>query len=144
MAVKLNEIMDSIIGKDIQYVVQKYIENPLVIMNRKFDIRQWVLVEDYNPPRVWFYEESYLRFCAEEYNMDNVHNKFVHLTNNSIQKYSKEFNKSDIEGNMITSTEFASILGQKEWEEIQKKMKEIVIMTIRSTEDQVSARKNSF
>lgn len=95
-AVKLPEILDQVLGKDIQYVVQKYIENPLVIMNRKFDIRQWVLVEDYNPPKVWFYEESYLRFCAEEYNMDNVGNKFMHLTNNSIQKYSKEFNKSEI------------------------------------------------
>jgi tubulin monoglycylase TTLL3/8 len=132
-SVKLQDIMDSVVGKDIQYVVQKYIENPLVIMNRKFDIRQWVLIEDYNPPKVWFYEESYLRFCAEEYNMDNVNNKFMHLTNNSIQKHSKEFHKSEIEGNMITNAEFTALIGQKEWDEIQKKMKEIVILTIKAT-----------
>lgn len=38
--------------------------------------------------------------------MDNVSNKFVHLTNNAIQKYSKEFNNTDIEGNMWTMAEF--------------------------------------
>lgn len=43
-------------------MVQKYIENPLIILQRKFDIRQWVLIEEYS--KVWFYEESYLRFCA--------------------------------------------------------------------------------
>jgi hypothetical protein len=45
--------------------------------------------------------------------MDNVGNKFMHLTNNSIQKYSKEFNKSEIEGNMLTCSQFAEIIGKK-------------------------------
>jgi tubulin monoglycylase TTLL3/8 len=141
-SVKLPDILDHCISKELQYVVQKYIENPLIILQRKFDIRQWVLVEDYS--KVWFYEESYLRFCAEPYDMDNVGNRFMHLTNNSIQKYSKEFNKSEIEGNMITSTEFATLIGQPAWEDIQKRMREIVILTIKATEDQVAARRNTF
>lgn len=51
----LTDILDYSLGKDTQYVVQKYIENPLIINRRKFDIRQWVIVEDYNPPKIWFY-----------------------------------------------------------------------------------------
>jgi tubulin monoglycylase TTLL3/8 len=108
--VKLPDILDHTLNKDRQYVVQKYIENPLLIKSRKFDIRQWVLIRNYNPPKVWFYEECYLRFCTEEYNTENVANKFVHLTNNAIQKHSPEFNNTDIEGNMWTMGEFEKYL----------------------------------
>jgi tubulin monoglycylase TTLL3/8 len=59
----LTDILDGCLGKEIQYVVQKYIENPLIINKRKFDIRVWVVVEDYNPPKVWFYNQFYIRFC---------------------------------------------------------------------------------
>lgn len=64
-AVKLSEILDCTLNKTSQFVVQKYIENPLLIRNKKFDIRQWVLVRNYNPPKVWVYQECYLRFCTE-------------------------------------------------------------------------------
>ena len=72
-----------------QFVIQKYIENPLLIGGKKFDIRQWVLIQDYHPPKIWFYDECYIRFCADDYSLDNIQNRFQHLTNNSIQKYNK-------------------------------------------------------
>lgn len=61
----LYDIADYCLGRDVQFVVQKYIEHPLVIEGRKFDIRQWVLIQDFNPPKIWFYNECYLRFCAD-------------------------------------------------------------------------------
>ena len=74
------------IGKNISWVAQKYIEKPLLIRKRKFDIRQWVLLTDFKPFRVWVYEECYVRFCAEEYTSQNLKDRKIHLTNNSVTK----------------------------------------------------------
>lgn len=106
----LVEIQDHVRCKESQWIAQKYIENPLVILRRKFDIRQWVLVTDFNPLTVWLYDECYIRFSAEDYDAKNVSNKFIHLTNNSIGAYHKAFNNSHIKGNMFYQEEFAGYL----------------------------------
>ena len=85
---------------DTIWVVQKYIENPMIILNKKFDIRQWVVVTSWHPLRIWYFDECYLRFTADNYDPSKIHNKFMHLTNNCIASQSKNFNESSIEGNM--------------------------------------------
>ena len=65
-------------------VVQKYIERPLLYKGRKFDIRQLVLVD--NNMKIYVYKEFYVRTSTTAYDVDNMHDLFIHLTNNVVQK----------------------------------------------------------
>jgi tubulin--tyrosine ligase len=66
-------------------IVQKYIHNPLLINRRKFDIRTYVLMTSINGnTKVYIYEEGYLRTSCREYSINNLANKFVHLTNDAV------------------------------------------------------------
>ena len=68
------------------WVIQKYIERPLIILGKKFDIRQWVLITSVNPLTIWTWKTPYLRFTSQDYNPNNARNKFMHLTNASVSK----------------------------------------------------------
>ena len=50
-----------------------------------------------------FCREGYLRTCSEEYtlNEDNILNKFVHLTNNAIQKHGENYGNHE-SGNQLS------------------------------------------
>jgi tubulin monoglycylase TTLL3/8 len=84
----LKDIIDY--SKTTSCVVQKYIENPMLIKGRKFDIRQWVLVTSFCPLIIWFCKECYIRFGAENYEIEDIGNKYMHLTNNCITKHHQE------------------------------------------------------
>ena len=77
-----------------RFVVQKYIVNPFLIDNLKFDLRIYVLVYGCNPLRIFLYKEGLARFCTEMYekpSIDNLKNRYMHLTNYAINKKSENF-----------------------------------------------------
>jgi len=60
------------------WVLQKYIEKPLLYKQRKFDIRVWtVLTNDFE---IYLYKDGYLRTSSDEYSPSAKNNQ-VHLTN---------------------------------------------------------------
>eukprot|EP00048_Salpingoeca_helianthica_P017780 m.238968 g.238968 ORF g.238968 m.238968 type:complete len:400 (-) comp22180_c0_seq1:72-1271(-) len=77
------------------YVVSRYVDNPLLIGGKKFDLRIYVLVTSYKPLKAYVHRLGFCRFCTAEYApvSDNPDDLFVHLTNVSFQKQSAEYNE---------------------------------------------------
>ncbi|BFG01848.1 probable tubulin polyglutamylase TTLL1 [Drosophila madeirensis] len=75
-------------------VISRYIDNPLLIGGKKFDLRLFVLVTTFNPLKAYLYNEGFCRFCTERYDHTDISNVFMHLTNVSIQKTNKVYNST--------------------------------------------------
>lgn len=102
---------------------------------------------DLSPLTVWLFDKPYLRFGAEDYAIEDIHNRFSHLTNNSVGKYSEQFNNNKIQGNMWENESFCNYLlekyGRDVWPEIQEKIKRIVICSLQSVKHKICHRKNT-
>lgn len=94
-------------GSPTVYIIQKYIERPLLIQSRKFDIRVWVLIT--NTENCFFFPQGYLRTSSEKFTLDSLDSKFVHLTNNAIQKNGTGYGKFE-EGNQLSFKYFQDYL----------------------------------
>ena len=73
--------------------MQRYIENPLLVGGKKFDLRLYVLVTSYAPLTVYMYRSGFARFSLYRYNTDasSLGDTFVHLTNAAVQKTAPGF-----------------------------------------------------
>jgi tubulin--tyrosine ligase/tubulin polyglutamylase TTLL9 len=100
-------------------VVQKYIQNPLLIGGphwkntplRKFDIRAYGLAQiiDGLHFRGYFYKEGYIRTSSYPYSSTDLLNRNIHLTNDAVQQYAPDYSKYE-PGNKISYDELARYL----------------------------------
>lgn len=91
---------------DHTHIIQKYIERPLLISNRKFDIRCYGLLTSVNGyMKGYFYEDGYIRTSSSEYDLEDLSNRFIHLTNDAVQKKSDDYGKFE-NGNKVSYQNF--------------------------------------
>lgn len=83
-------------AKDVEdYIVQRYLQYPLLIGGKKFDMRLYALVTSFSPLKVYQYRRGFARFSNSRYssNMDDIYNEFIHLTNVAIQKTAENYDE---------------------------------------------------
>ena len=73
---------------DRKVVCQRYIGNPFLVEQRKFDLRMYCVVSGFDPLRIFLFDEGLVRFAAEKYPGPDkgLDNSYMHLTNYSISK----------------------------------------------------------
>ncbi|XP_068620778.1 tubulin glycylase 3A-like [Battus philenor] len=150
MASKLGVITD-LLKANSKYVVQKYIEKPMLIYETKFDIRQYYLVTSTYPLVIWMYKDCYLKFSSQKYNLENYHES-IHLTNNAVQKKYNNYDGRHPDlpmNNMWELNEYKNYLnkigGEGVWEHIiYPGMKKSIIGIMLSGQDSLPYCKNRF
>lgn len=161
----LEETLSTAKGFNYKCIVQKYIENPLLVRDRrKFDIRQWVLVTSLKPLVIFGFSECYLRVSSTPYSLndEDLQNKFVHLCNHAIQKLHSSQDRDVLEEHqyacetMMSQQEFDFFLSsnsnvlQQEATNISfehtilPQIKDISIKAVSAVRDKLQATKKSF
>lgn len=154
-------------SKNKSALIQRYLHNPYLINNHKFDLRIYVLVTGVDPLRVYIHEEGLTRISTVAYSLKNTKNRFAHLTNYSINKKSPAFvaagidtptddvssgtnvdglglNASDVEGFKWSLTAFRKWLSRETSPDIMKKtfekIDDLVVKTMIAAEAEITPR----
>ena len=108
----LYDIKEIIASKDGNrtYLIQEYLCRPLLYKKRKFDIRCYFMICGINGLlKGYWYKEGYIRTASKEFNLKNVHNKQIHLTNDAVQKKFDDYGKFEY-GNKLSFADFQKYL----------------------------------
>ena len=124
---------------DRTYIIQKYIDYPLLVHKRKFDLRCYGMLTSVNGSlKGYFYEDGYVRTSCKEFNHDDISDKFVHLTNDAIQVHADDYGKFE-SGNKMDFAGFSRVIQMQHpnldfemYRDIVPQIKKLVADTFRS------------
>jgi len=123
-------------------IIQNYIRNPPLINGLKWDLRIYVFVTSFSPLVAYIADDGLVRFSTEKFSL-STRNRFVHLTNYSINKKSKKFQSNQDAGSAEGHKWSMKIL----WGELQKQgydtakiwedIKDVVLKTLIAAEGHI-------
>ncbi|XP_052605844.1 tubulin monoglutamylase TTLL4 isoform X2 [Peromyscus californicus insignis] len=127
-------------------LVQRYLHKPYLISGSKFDLRIYVYVTSYDPLRIYLFSDGLVRFASCKYSpsMKSLSNKFMHLTNYSVNKKNAEYqanaDETACQGHKWALKALWNYLSQKgiNSDIIWEKIKDVVVKTIISSEPYVT------
>ncbi|XP_051880741.1 tubulin polyglutamylase TTLL4 isoform X2 [Pristis pectinata] len=133
-------------------LVQKYLHKPYLIGESKFDLRIYVYVTSYDPLRIYMFTDGLVRFASCKYSssMKSLSNKFMHLTNYSVNKLNAEYKPNSDEklcqGHKWSLKALWLYLNQKgvKTEQLREQMKDVIIKTIIASESYVNSQINLY
>ncbi len=87
--------------KSASFIIQKYLESPLLIADRKFDIRVWALLAQ--DGRLFMFKEGYIRTSSSLFTLDaaSISKAEIHLTNNAVQSKLEDYGRFE-NGNQLS------------------------------------------
>eukprot|EP00949_MAST-11_sp_MAST-11-sp1_P000951 g951.t1 len=138
---------------DSNWQVSEYIDRPLLIDGYKFDLRIYAAVTSFNPLRVYIHEDGLARFATVKYDgSDSAYgNRYIHLTNYSVNKQNKDFVKNEREEEDGRGSKWSlRALRQRlrkmgiDDNAIWKEIHEVIAMAFISIEAQVNAAIDMF
>lgn len=76
-------------NQQLEYIIQRYIKNVLLLEEKKSEIRIYWLIASLNPLLVLMYKEGTTRLTTLPYKLDDFDNPLIHITNIHQQKKNK-------------------------------------------------------
>lgn len=88
------------------WIVQCYMERPLLVGGRKFDIRCYgLLVYANHTLKGYIFADGYIRTSGKLYNLNKLSDRETHLTNDAVQQHAKSYGKYEA-GNKLSYEEW--------------------------------------
>jgi len=122
------------------YVVQRYLDKPLLLEDLKFDLRVYVLVAGCDPLRIFVHEEGLARLATLEYsapNAGNLADACMHLTNYAVNKHNPNFvfnedAEADDIGHKRSLTSTMEALREQGWDvdQLRSDINDIIVKTL--------------
>ena len=120
------------------YIITKFISNPDLINNKKYDLRLYVLLSGIKPLRIYLNKEGLVRRASENYNIteQSIKNKCIFLTNTAINKNNTKYifpkNINDMEASVWNFNSYKNYLKGKKvnYNLLFDKIKDIIIKSV--------------